>query len=199
MTDPAYKAALAQALEAFKHLPHLEVEFRLGRIMRGRFAAGVTREQFDRIERHLGSNPKWSSVTKEEFIDVSGKKMHTRTRKYPNKDSETVLKKKLKVIDIPTRAALDIRCSISQEIPIEDIEETPFQAVKFRTQRSHKFWSFDTTRVVRGASTDRDSDYKEEFQVEVELADVSQISKTSAAYIADYGLLLSQDLLKMIA
>lgn len=192
------EAQVATALAKFKDHPHLEVEFRLGKIFGTRFVAGVSKEHFHIIEKHLSSNPKWTEVVQEEFIDTMGH-CNTRMRTYPRKDPEVVTKHRLQVIDIHTNANYDVRCAISQEVPFprKDFVETAYKAVKQRNQRVHKFWAFDTTRVTRGAHVDHDSDAKCEYHVEVELRDPEKIKKTSSAYIADYGMLLVKDLLKM--
>lgn len=198
--DLSYLPQIASALDLYKDLPHLEIEVRLGRIIGTKFVAGITEGQFAAVERTLSSNPKWTSVIRQEFIDCYGKVGRLRTSN-TGRDVTAAIKKKLYVCDIRGKCGIDVRFCISQEIPlpVHEFQRMPFEELKERTQRIHKFWSFDTTRITKGASLDKDSDSKVEYHAEVELMDVSRIRQTSSQYIAEYALLLANDLIKMIS
>lgn len=204
--DAKHMRSIAEAIDAHKNAPHIEMEFRLGRIIGHKFVTGITENQFLAVERQLGSNPKWSSVIHQEFIDTYFKD-GSRMRCYDKGTHvERVMKRKLFVINIPGKTGIDARFSISSETPIDDESgcasyvNVPYKELKQRLQRVHKFWAFDTTRVIKGASsTDKDSDEKVDYHVEVELLDNSRIQQTSAKYVAEYGMLLTNDLIKMIA
>lgn len=134
MDIPAYTQKICDLLARLTpdQIPHVELEFRLGRLVANRFVPGVEGSDYERILSKLHTNPNWASVVQREHVD------HIHEGKLRVRDGhEACLKRKLFTLDIPTvtPAKLDIRVAVALELPVT--LETPPATPGSDTQEVH--------------------------------------------------------------
>jgi mRNA capping enzyme, beta chain len=186
----------------------VELEFRLGRVLRSKFLPGLGPRQFTTITKSM---EKSSHLEPLGTVHCTSMIFNDGTRM---EGSEYSKKEKLWVKDIKSKGGIDVRFAMSKEIKFISSSSDPklsnadkrkiiCKREKTRTSFRKKFWRFDITNVKQDRSVDRDSDSTDVHEVEIELeADRGMLGKLAstdyARYIFIYGLLLSADLVKMV-
>ena len=136
-----------------------ELEFRFGKtIDNGYFRPGVTKEQFDRIQKYLMADKKYESSQTEDAIDI----YQNGVRSTP--DDSYMKKTKQKSLTIPNIKSHTLRLTLSDEIYSTKPTNTKVIFTRFRKRTSfidkEKSSRIDTTEVKQ-----RDSKI---YEVEVE-------------------------------
>jgi hypothetical protein len=157
--------------------PHIELEFRLGKIGRGQFDTNVGKDTFEKALRRLVKYSGWE------------KKVTTRSTIYYAKngrravsDDDTdevvrVIKKRIHVSDFKLDdQPFDVRLGISTEVPYELDDSDEFDELKTRTRYSfiRKNLSIDISEV-KGNPDDPDSEDDTSFHIELEIIKPSDI------------------------
>jgi hypothetical protein len=181
----------------------LELEFRLGTIVGGKFVAGVSVAAFDRIRATLDASSSFRDV-----VDLETTESIVGDGKYVvdpsgRRDAKWNYKKRLKVLDIGDLGIVDSTWVVRAGISLESIEQgpppsspTPFQRRKSRRSYRYKCWSFDLTRVSSNLPDTLDSD-DASYEVEIELVDTSVLFVRPLDNVVTWGLQLTRDLLTM--
>lgn len=179
-----------------RRLEHPELEVRFGRkdSSRAQFISQIPFEQWSIVLKRLRSNPKWSSVSTESFVDSVCKDTRARFR---SSEMKWIIKKRIMVRDIPMEP-MDVRVGLSDEVPFLDNavpEKSTIQNIhKVRHRFVHKdMWAFDLTEAT-GYDIDQESPW---YFIELELVPES-LTKYPERYVADYGILLIRDILSML-
>jgi hypothetical protein len=204
MTTEQTRAAAAElasrlkaAIAKYGH-ERLELEFRLGHRSNDRFSAGVSADAWARIKAGLDASGLASTETRTTERIYSGHKHVT--------DDATgsvtgVHKKRLFDLDIQpdvagvpwaTRASLSLE---THEPPTLGVAKTSVERRKHRHSYAYKCWSFDLTRVT-GNGRDLDND-EPTYEVEVELADVTELFVRPMFEIARWGTQLAADMVDL--
>lgn len=176
-----------------------EVELRFGKLCNGRFMTDVGEASFEKVLGRLRTNPKWTAT---ETLHLTDERLRggVRRRSGIHGVVHCCKKDKIAVHDVKTDSSpLDYRMCLSSEKPVADSPKAqPTHTVKkMRYRFVHKdLWAFELTKNTYDRPPDVDSESLVEHQIEIEL--VSRPAKGSR-YAAEYGLLLAQDVLKMLA
>ena len=190
------KAAIAQ----YGH-ERLELEFRLGHLTATpagpRFSAGVSADAWARIKAGLDASGMPSAETRTTERVFAG-------HKHVTDDATGVVtgvhKKRLFDLDVQpgagvpwtTRASLSLE---THEPPTLAAPQTYIERRKHRHSYAYKCWSFDITRVT-GNGRDLDND-EPTYEVEVELADVSELFVRPMFEVAAWGARLVADMVQL--
>lgn len=190
---------------------HVEIEFRLGRKTAaaaaggGGFDPGINADLWRRILAGLETNPNWYGVDRSETVDYYNDRKERVTFDTATHRTRTVRKTRLAPpLDIVTsRGPFDVRVSACKEVPVAAPPRPPDETCRYRrhkrrTSFRHEFWSFDLTEVRPGAGVQhQDDDAGAVYEIELELADPGQLELTSLDYVAEYALLLCQDMVRL--
>lgn len=183
----------------------LELEFRLGHVLAGgHFSPNVGREQFDKLKSKLDAAKKFDRVITVETVERIGTAgggafKHVTTlgiSSGPPPPVYCMTKHKVYQKDFTvTESPYSTRCSIAME-KVVPISSTPtgFTRHKRRTRYVYKTWAFDLTTVV----SNTDIDAEESYEVEIELLDPGLLFERTMDSIAEYGLSLVQDAVRML-
>lgn len=190
----ALVAALRKALATYGH-NRLELEFRIGRVVNGKFVPGVTKQAFDAISETLASLPQETINTTETI--------YRDCKRILDHDTQTVSvlhKKRIHTSDVDSGIGpWSVRASISLEEPgaPEDLKGTStFERVKRRVRYSTKGWAIDLTRVASNLPQDLDSD-SETYEVEIELLEVDCLFTRTNMEVLLWGLKISHDMIRL--
>jgi hypothetical protein len=192
---------LKAAVSKYGH-ERLELEFRLGHLSGTpagpRFSAGVSADSWARIKAGLDASGMPSTETRTTERVFAG-------HKHVTDDATGVVtgvhKKRLFDLDIQppsegvpwtTRASLSLE---THEPPTLEVPQTSIERRKHRHSYAYKCWSFDITRVT-GNGRDLDND-EPTYEVEVELADVTELFVRPMFEIARWGTQLAADMVKL--
>ena len=166
-----------------KSLPNLEIEFRLGKKNGNMFDTNIGEEKFNKIKEALENYQDW-----EEKEETSVSSYFSNEIRYEideiTEETSTIKKKKISKNDfILQNECLDVRCSISQEIPQPNfvIEEVDFVRYKKRISYIRKNLSIDLT-IVTGDPEDMDDESDSSYEVELEIIDPKKIKNENALY-----------------
>lgn len=195
--DQTIASRLKAAISKYGH-ERLELEFRLGHHSNGRFSAGVSAEAWARIKAGLDASGLASTETRTTERIYAGHKHVT--------DDATgvatgVHKKRLFDLDIQpdapgvpwtTRASLSLE---TREPPAIGVAQTCIERRKHRHSYAYKCWSFDLTRVT-GNGRDLDND-EPTYEVEVELADATELFVRPMFEVAKWGTRLAADMVDL--
>lgn len=171
-----------------KDIPHLEVEFRLGRKTKtGTFVTNVGKSIFDKVYRRLSRYPSWESIkrTKSE-IYYGTQKGHRIVYDQDTEEQVCIMKKTIENIDESLQGPLDVRISMSTETPStydQEKDKFPVQIMRDRTSFIRKGLSIDLS-VVHG-SEDHDSEDGLQYRIELEIIDPTTL--THETYINHYA------------
>jgi hypothetical protein len=166
-----------EKINEYSHQPNTEIEFRFGKMNRGKFDTNVGKEMFEKVLRRLRKYQSWEAATEKEttvYIDPSTSKRVTMNDKTDDLES-AVIKKRVYVNDQAIEgASFDVRLGVSSEVPYDrdaDVEEN-FTRVKHRKRFSflRKGLSIDLTEVS-GDADDMDSENPIEYQIEMEIVE----------------------------
>ena len=167
--------AWENTIQEYAHQPNTEIEFRFGKMNRGKFDTNVGKETFEKVLRRLRKFALWEIVNEKQttvYIDPVTSKRVMMNEKTDEMES-AVIKKRVLVNDQHIEgSAYDIRLGISTEVPYDrdaDTEEN-FTRVKNRKRYSfvRKGLSIDLTEVS-GDADDMDSESVIDYQIELEI------------------------------
>ncbi len=189
-------------------LQELEFELRLGRVMTMRggrgFNSHVDEQTFRRVQKVLDASQAWTRVAATHTTDYFPHKSNVRISLDHDTGQYTCMtKQKLRMLDIEcARVATDIRCAVARERVFSRGAQRPdydwlFSREKRRTRYSYRHFAFDLTQVRRQASRHEDSDEEDVYEIEVELADPTVLTKLPIPYVVEHALLLCSDVLSM--
>ncbi len=162
-------------IKNYKDKQYIEIEFRLGKINLDGFDTNVGKDMFEKIKRRLMKYKGWESINNTEdevYYWPDG------TRCIYNETMSTTNKKhKIFKKDFNLNKPLDVRFSVSQEIPTDQPQEDATKSVtRKRTSFVRKNVTIDLTEVT-GPPKDIDDEEETTYQVEVEIIDPSAILK----------------------
>lgn len=190
--------AFKERLGSFLPVENGEIELRIGRILPKRFDSNVHPDHWNTVLKRLQSNSKWSSVEQSTFTDRLFEDGF-RERTFLDGAVDRVQKRKQWKADIPYAGRwADVRACFSLETPVSRVPAGVPQTNRV-TKKRHRFvhkqlWAFDLTHAQYDRPTDRDQESLDAYTIELELIDRSK----PAAYLADYGKLLVEDVLSML-
>lgn len=154
----------------YRDAKNIEIEVRLGKINHGIFDSNIGKQKFQKLLNALHKYKEWECVKKnddEVYYWDNGVRCI-----YDGEKSEYQKKNKIMKKDMVMNP-LDIRMSVSQEIPIQEPNEDAKHSVhRHRTSFLRKNVRIDCT-VVTGDPEDKDSEDVEQYQVELEFLDLS--------------------------
>ena len=160
-----------------QNVPHLEVEFRLGKIHGTHFDTNVGEFTFNKILDSLKRFNEWENIIKSETTSyfVGNRRMDIDEN---TEETKSFIKKRITKIDhvIPSQP-LDVRFSTAQEDPIDDInceEEMEFMRCKVRTSFIRKNLSIDMT-IVTAEPDDPDDESENFYEIELEILDPLEV------------------------
>ena len=185
----------------------LELEFRLGHVLAGgHFSPNVGKDQFAKLKSKLDAAKKFERVVAVETVEKIGNAgggagafKHVTTLGIstgPPPPPYCMTKHKVYQKDFTvTESPYTTRCGIAMEkvVPLVDAP-TGFTRHKRRTRYIYKMWAFDLTTVV----SNTDIDTEESYEVEIELLDPGLLFERTMDSIAEYGLSLVQDAVRML-
>lgn len=181
----------------------VELEFRLGRIIKlrqqERFEPDIGQKRWNTIWQALSAYRQWDWILGESCTDYY---MPNGDRITWHDDDRWSSMKKTRCtdVDIATDGPFDVRISVSLEVPgqkpVYGAQGSSYWRQKQRVSFRHRMWSIDLTRVVSSKSTD--SDNAECYELELELADKTALSKFPLAYLLHFGLLMVEDMFNLV-
>lgn len=165
-------------INSHKSLSHVEIEMRLGHTQGARFDTNIGEKDFKWIMSGLRKYDNWSSI-KETTNQVyyEGNIRHTIDQETDNE----VCIEKIKIKNIDHRAdKFDVRLAVAQELPhetpLDEVAEFDRCVIKNRISFVRKNVSIDLT-VVTGDPDDLDDEEEKQYQVELEILNVNDLSK----------------------
>ena len=171
---------------AYKSLPNLEFEFRLGKKNGSMFDTNIGEEKFNKIKEALENYQEWEEKSEKTITSYFYNDYRYEINEI-TEETSTVKKKKISKNDfILPNECLDVRCSVSQEVPqpdfaIEEVQEVDFVRCKKRTSYIRKNLSIDLT-IVTGDPEDMDDESDSSYEVELEMINPKDIRNENALY-----------------
>jgi len=165
---------IRDVFEAHKNEEHIEVEIRLGKHNGSLFDTNVGKETFDRVMKGLKKYNGWES-TKTTTTDVFYDDTNGIRISSDEDTGEQVMIQKIKVVKEDFKSEpLDVRFSISREIPTHGSYDMDRKRSKYRHSFIRKNLSIDMT-VSSGDSVDMDSEDASSYQIELEIVKPSDV------------------------
>jgi len=165
---------IKDVFEAHKNEEHIEVEIRLGKHNGSLFDTNVGKETFDRVMKGLKKYNGWES-TKTTTTDVFYDDTNGIRISSDEDTGEQVMIQKIKVVKEDFKSEpLDVRFSISREIPTHGSYDMDRKRSKYRQSFIRKNLSIDMT-VSSGDSVDMDSEDASSYQIELEIVKPSDV------------------------
>jgi hypothetical protein len=165
---------IKDVFEAHKNEEHIEVEIRLGKHNGSLFDTNVGKETFDRVMKGLKKYNGWES-TKTTTTDVFYDDTNGIRISSDEDTGEQVMIQKIKVVKEDFKSEpLDVRFSISREIPTHGSYDMDRKRSKLRHSFIRKNLSIDMT-VSSGDSVDMDSEDASSYQIELEIVKPSDV------------------------
>ena len=165
---------IRDVFEAHKNEEHIEVEIRLGKHNGSLFDTNVGKETFDRVMKGLKKYNGWES-TKTTTTDVFYDDTNGIRISSDEDTGEQVMIQKIKVVKEDFKSEpLDVRFSISREIPTHGSYDMDRKRSKYRQSFIRKNLSIDMT-VSSGDSVDMDSEDASSYQIELEIVKPSDV------------------------
>ena len=154
----------------FLKAPNHEIEFRLGKMSRGKFDTNVGVDAYNNAIRGLGSYTGWEAVKRSNVTIYYGN--NGRRAVLDNNTDEIVrcVKNRVQVVDYKSEP-FDVRLGISTEIPYEPTDdEEEFDKTKVRIRHSfiRKNLSIDVS-MITGTPDDMDEEQSVVYQIEMEI------------------------------
>ena len=191
--------AIEPVFNKHKTTPHVECEVRLGRFEGKRFNADLGETTWKQVVEALGKFKGWenTSTTSSEVYYKGDLRMVV-----DGETDEQELYRKKRVSNTELQLVgrpLDARFSVSTEDPVDPDtmgEDDEWEQVRCRRRKSfvRKNLRIDCT-VVTGGDVDPDAEDDTEYQVEMEVVDVTQVGDRDTAFNIFYKL---QDILDTI-
>lgn len=165
---------IKDVFEAHKNEEHIEVEIRLGKHNGSLFDTNVGKETFDRVMKGLKKYNGWES-TKTTTTDVFYDDTNGIRISSDEDTGEQVMVQKIKVVKEDFKfEPLDVRFSISREIPTHGSYDMDRKRSKLRHSFIRKNLSIDMT-VSSGDNVDMDSEDASSYQIELEIVKPSDV------------------------
>ena len=166
----------------YQPLPNLEVELRLGKKNGNMFDTNIGESKFMKIKEALENYKQWEQIKTTKISSYFAGEKRCDYNEETN-EAVTIIKKKIFKYDhILPNEPLDIRFSIAQESPTEDLEDdAEFVREKSRTSYIRKNLSIDLT-VVTGDCEDMDDENENKYEIELEILDPKNVSSKKELY-----------------
>lgn len=165
---------IRDVFEAHKNEEHIEVEIRLGKHNGSLFDTNVGKETFERVLKGLRKYDGWEE-TKTTSTDVFYDDTNGIRITSDEDTGEQVMVQKIKVVKEDFKfEPLDVRFSISREIPTHGSYDMDRKRSKLRHSFIRKNLSIDMT-VSSGDSVDMDSEDASSYQIELEIVKPSDV------------------------
>ena len=165
---------IRDVFEAHKNEEHIEVEIRLGKHNGSLFDTNVGKETFERVLKGLRKYDGWEE-TKTTSTDVFYDDTNGIRITSDEDTGEQVMVQKIKVVKEDFKfEPLDVRFSISREIPTHGSYDMDRKGSKYRHSFIRKNLSIDLT-VSSGDSVDMDSEDASSYQIELEIVKPSDV------------------------
>lgn len=164
--------------EEHKNGENVEVEMRLGKFNGNMFDTNVSEEIFNRVMSGLRKYNGWESVTEKTYDVFYNNENNVRlTVDQETEDQVQVQKSNIVKEDFKRykNAPLDLRFSISKEIPVEGDFIMDRKRTKNRVSFLRKNLTIDMT-ISSGDTEDMDSENDTCYQIELEIVDPSLVS-----------------------
>jgi len=159
---------VSAAFEAHKNEEHIEVEIRLGKHNGSLFDTNVGKETFERVLKGLKKYDGWESV-KTTTTDVYYDDTNSVRISSDEDTGEQMMIQKIKVLKEDFKCEpLDVRFSISREIPTTGQYEMDRKRNKLRHSFVRKNLSIDMT-ISTGDTVDMDAEDDSSYQIELEI------------------------------
>jgi hypothetical protein len=159
---------VSAAFEAHKNEEHIEVEIRLGKHNGSLFDTNVGKETFERVLKGLKKYDGWESV-KTTTTDVYYDDTNSVRISSDEDTGEQTMIQKIKVLKEDFKCEpLDVRVSISREIPTTGQYEMDRKRNKLRHSFVRKNLSIDMT-ISTGDTVDMDAEDDSSYQIELEI------------------------------
>ena len=154
--------------DAHKNEEHIEVEIRLGKHNGALFDTYVGKETFERVLKGLKKYDGWESMktttTDMYYDDTNGSRISA-----DEDTGEQSMIQKINVVKEDFKCEpLDVRFSISREIPTHGSYDMDRKRSKFRHSFVRKNLSIDMT-ISSGDNVDMDSEDASSYQIELEI------------------------------
>lgn len=166
---------------------HIEMEFRFGKFNGKMFDTNVGKKTFDSIYEGLSKYNQWENVITSETEVFYRTKDKVRLVVNEDTGDESLINKTLvknedfkKMKNTP----LDVRFSISKELPLKDANDKEMEKKKTKNRTSfiRKNLSIDMTIVKGDAVNDPDSEDPCVYQVEMEIIDPTKITNKNELF-----------------
>lgn len=165
---------IKDVFETHKNEEHIEVEIRLGKHNGSLFDTNVGKETFERVLKGLRKYNGWEE-TKTTSTDVFYDDTNGIRITSDEDTGEQVMIQKIKVVKEDFKyEPLDVRFSISREIPTHGSYDMDRKRSKYRHSFIRKNLSIDMT-VSSGDSVDMDSEDASSYQIELEIIKPSDV------------------------
>jgi len=180
--------------DAHKDEEHVEVEIRLGKHNGALFDTNVGREIFERVLKGLKKYDGWettkTTTTEVYYDDTNGIRISS-----DEDTGEQSMVQKINVVKEDFKCEpLDVRFSISREIPTHGSYEMDRKSSKFRHSFVRKNLSIDMT-VSSGDTVDMDSEDASSYQIELEIVKPGDVKSYNELFNILYKI---HDLSKLI-
>ena len=165
---------IRDVFETHKNEEHIEVEIRLGKHNGSLFDTNVGKETFERVLKCLKKYNGWEE-TKTTSTDVFYDDTNGIRISSDEDTGEQIMVQKIKVVKEDFKSEpLDVRFSISREIPTHGSYDMDRKRSKYRHSFVRKNLSIDMT-VSSGDSVDMDSEDAASYQIELEIVKPSDV------------------------
>lgn len=165
---------IRDVFETHKNEEHIEVEIRLGKHNGSLFDTNVGKETFERVLKGLKKYNGWEE-TKTTSTDVFYDDTNGIRISSDEDTGEQIMVQKIKVVKEDFKSEpLDVRFSISREIPTHGSYDMDRKRSKYRHSFVRKNLSIDMT-VSSGDSVDMDSEDAASYQIELEIIKPSDV------------------------
>ena len=165
---------IKDVFETHKNEEHIEVEIRLEKHNGSLFDTNVGKETFERVLKGLRKYDGWEE-TKTTSTDVFYDDTNGIRITSDEDTGEQVMVQKIKVVKEDFKfEPLDVRFSISREIPTHGSYDMDRKRSKYRHSFIRKNLSIDMT-VSSGDSVDMDSEDASSYQIELEIVKPSDV------------------------
>lgn len=189
-------ATFAPIVSNFLKSPNHEIEFRLGKMNRGKFDTNVGVDVYNNVIRGLGSYTGWEEVKRSNDTIYYGK--NDRRAIFNNTTEQIVrcIKKRVRVVD-HSMDPFDVRLGISTEVPYEPSEdEEEFEHTRNRIRHSfiRKNLSIDVS-MITGTPDDIDDEQTTTYQIEMEIIKPEEVKSEQELFNIMYKI---SDVMKII-
>lgn len=168
-------AKFLPVIRKYEKTPNVELEFRVGKMNRGRFDTNVGKETYSKVLMALNQYAGWESKMETEDTVYYGQNGRRAVCNAKTDEVKRVIKKKIEVVDHALEnQPFDVRLGVATETPYEpDEDEEVFDETKTRTRHSfvRKNLVIDVSRV-KGNPEDMDTDEDTVYQIELEILKV---------------------------